>query len=254
MPDPVIITRPRAQAGQLAQQVTALGREAVIFPLLEIEPLPDTAPLQAALGELETYAMVAFVSPNAIDAAFAHLDRWPAGVAIGIMGEGSRTALAAHGVTEANATIYKPRDPLRTDSQTLLEVLDLAALRGKKVLILRGETGREFLADALREAGVEVVQVASYRRQAPRLDERLRQQLLSLLERPNDWIMTSSEALRILLRLAEESAGAEGVAKLQRQRMIISHVRIAEAARELGFQQVTLTGSGDERLLAALQS
>jgi uroporphyrinogen-III synthase len=254
MPDPVVITRPRAQAGQLAQQVTALGREAVVFPLLEIEPLPDSAPLLAALGELETYAMVAFVSPNAIDAAFAHLDRWPAGVAIGIMGEGSRTALAAHCVTEANATIYKPRDPLRTDSQTLLEVLDLAALRGKKVLILRGETGREFLADALREAGVEVAQVASYRRRAPRLDDGLRQQLLALLGRPNDWIMTSSEALRILLGLAEQCAGADGVAKLQRQRMIISHVRIAEAARELGFQQVTLTGSGDERLLAALQS
>lgn len=254
MPDPVVITRPRAQAGQLAQQVAALGREAVIFPLLDIEPLPDPAPLLAALGELETYAMVAFVSPNAIDAAFAHLARWPQGVAIGIMGEGSRSALAAHGITEANSTIYKPSDPLRTDSQTLLQVLDLDALRGKKVLILRGETGREFLADALRDAGVEVAQVASYRRQAPRLDDGLRQQLLALLDRRNDWIMTSSEALRILLDLAEQSAGADGVAKLQQQRLIISHARIAEAAHELGFRQVTLTGSGDQRLLAALQS
>jgi len=254
MPDPVVITRPRAQAGLLAQQIAALGREAVIFPLLEIEPLPDPAPLLAALGKLDAYAMVAFVSPNAIDAAFAHLGCWPDGVAIAIMGEGSRHALAAHGVTDANATIFKPRDPLRTDSQTLLEVLDLAALRGKKVLILRGETGREFLADALRDAGIEVTQVASYRRQAPRLDNGMRQQLLALLERRNDWIVTSSEALRILLRLAEECAGATGVAKLQRQRLIISHVRIAEAAHEIGFGQVTLTGSGDERLLAALQS
>jgi len=44
------------------------------------------------------------------------------------------------------------------------------------------------------------------------------------------------------------------VAKMQQQHVIVPHARIADAARALGLARVTLTGSGDERLIAALQS
>lgn len=250
----VVITRPHAQAVPLAQRVSGIGRQAVLFPLLEIQPLKDPAPLVAALGDLNSYAMAAFVSPNAIDAAFKVLPAWPQGVAIAVVGEGSRMALARYGVTDANATIFCPRDPLRTDSQTLIEVLDLDALRGKRVLIIRGETGRELLADSMRAAGVEVSQVAAYRRLAPVLDRHRRNQLVRLLDTDSDWIVTSSEALRILVRMVEQLDDAGAMAKLQQQRIILPHARIAETAQLLGFQHITLTGSGDEQLLAALQS
>jgi uroporphyrinogen-III synthase len=75
-----------------------------------------------------------------------------------------------------------------------------------------------------------------------------------LLAGPNDWIITSSEALRGLAGLVEQLDGGISVANLQRQRLIVPHARIAETASALGFGTVTLTGSGDERLLAALQS
>jgi uroporphyrinogen-III synthase len=254
MTDPVVITRPLAQAGTLAQRVAALGRQAIIFPLLEILPLDDPAPLRSALDAVRSYAMVAFVSPNAIDAAFSVLPRWPDGVALAVMGEGSRSTLARHGLTAGNAVIISPRDPEKTDSQTLVEALDLEALRGKKVLILRGESGRELLADALRGAGVEVDQVAAYRRAAPVLDAQRRVQLRRLVEMRSDWVVTSSEALRILMQMIEEVSGADGVAKMQRQRIIVPHHRIQETAQVLGFCDITLTGAGDERLLAALQS
>lgn len=254
MSKPVVITRPVAQAGCLAQQVTAIGRSAVIFPLLEIHPLPDTGALQAMLADLTRFSMVAFVSPNAIHAAFAHVSQWPAEVAIAVVGEGSRAALAEHGVSDANATIYCPRDPLRTDSQTLLEVLDLEALRGSQVLIVRGESGRELLADALRQNGASVTQIAAYRRTAPQASVAVLAQLQSLLDAESDWIITSSEALRILLAMVERIAGIDSVVKMQQQHLIVPHSRIAEVAKKLCFNNVTLTGSGDERLLAALQS
>jgi uroporphyrinogen-III synthase len=254
MPDPVVITRPRAQAGNLAERVAALGRDAIIFPLLEIHPLTDQTPLLAALAEVRSYAMVAFVSPNAVDAAFAVVRHWPPEVALAVMGEGSRSALAQHGITAANATIVSPCDPQRTDSQTLLQALDLDALRGKQVLVLRGETGRELLADALRSENIKVTQVAAYRRTAPDLDEARRTQLCRLVESRNDWIVTSSEALRILVRMVEQISNSAGVAKLQQQKIIVPHVRIKDTAEMLGFCDIMLTGSGDERLLAALQS
>ncbi|HZW22231.1 uroporphyrinogen-III synthase [Noviherbaspirillum sp.] len=250
---PVVITRPIAQAAPLAQKLAAAGREAVVFPLLEILPLPDQTALKATLGDLGNFAMAAFVSPNAIDAAFAHIDSWPSEVALAVVGEGSKAALANHGLTQDNTTIFSPVDPHRTDSQTLLEVLDLAALRGKRVLIVRGETGRELLTDALRGAGVQVEQVAAYRRTAPVLDGEKTAQLRHLLDTEADWIITSSEALRYLLQMVRDVAGEAGVVKMQQQPLIVPHVRIAETARALGFTDVIQTGSGDEPLIAALQ-
>src|ERR1035437_4639794 len=111
----VVITRPQAQSDSLAQSVAAIGRDAIIFPLLEIHPLADPAQLKAVLNDLTSYAMVAFVSPNAINATFAFLQAWPRNVVLAVMGEGSRTALAQHGVSSANATIVSPLDAHRTD-------------------------------------------------------------------------------------------------------------------------------------------
>jgi uroporphyrinogen-III synthase len=250
----VVITRPLAQADALMRRVLALGRDAVIFPLLEIQALPDPTPLQAALRDLGKYALIAFVSPNAIDAAFAVRPDWPHDIPLAVVGEGSRLRLAMHGVTAGNATIFSPPDNARTDSQTLLAELDLAALQGRQVLIIRGETGREFLRDALCAANVQVATVAAYRRMAPALNEERRGELKRLLHCQNDWLVTSSEALRILMNMVAQLDEAGSVAKMQQQRIVVPHVRIAETARLLGFDNIMLTRSGDDGLIAALQS
>jgi len=257
-PRAVVITRPRRQAEPLAAAVAALGRTPVILPLLDIAPAADQAALAQALRALHEYALVAFVSPNAVDAAFAHIERWPDGVAIAVVGEGSRAALALHGIDEARVRIHCPRDPARSDSEHLLQALDLALLAGRRVLVVRGDGGRELLPDALRAAGCTVETLAAYRRSVPRPDAALAASLRSLLAGPNDWIVTSSEALRGLVAIVEGLSSTLddtiSVARLQRQHLIVPHARIAETARALGFTSVTLTGSGDERLLAALQS
>jgi uroporphyrinogen-III synthase len=249
----VIITRPLAQAVAFAGQVSAIGRTAVIFPLLEIQPLADDTSLHAALERLDQFALVAFVSPNAVDAVFARVESWPKGVPIAIMGQGSRAALAQHGLNEGNAVIVSPRNAERTDSETLLEELDLTALRGRKVLIVRGESGRELLAERLIAAGCQVEQVAAYRRAAPVLTPDKLQTLQSLLDGEHDWVITSSEGLRVLTSMVAQLPDANYVAKMQQQRIIAPHARIAETARFAGFINVDQTGSGDERLLAALQ-
>jgi len=249
----VVITRPRAQAESLARAVAALGRQPVLLPLLEIAPLADQSALRATLAELEAYALVAFVSPNAIDAAFAHIPHWPRQVALAVLGEGSRAALARHGLDAGNATILGPLDPTRSDSENLLASLDLAALAGKRVLIVRGESGRELMADGFRAAGAAVAVVPAYRRSVPTLSPALAAQLRALLAAPNDWIITSSEALRGLFDLLGQ-LGDNLIEHMQQQHVIVPHARIAATAQALGLARVTLTGSGDERLLAALQS
>ena len=191
------------------------------------------------------------MSPNAVDAAFAHLDGWPAGVAIGVVGEGSRAALERHGVTSDNATIRCPPDPAASDSEHLLASLDLTALARRRVLIVRGESGRELMADTLRAAGALVETVAAYRRSVPQLTDTLAAELNALLGQANDWIITSSEALRGLVGLVRELDPEGSIARLHGQHLIVPHARIAETAQALGFSRVTLTGSGDVRLVAA---
>lgn len=253
MSDTVVITRPLAQAEPLARRVAQSGRTAVVLPLLEIHPLLDQSQLRATLAQLERFALAAFVSPNAVDAAFEHIASWPRAVAVAVVGEGSRAALARHGVDASSATIHCPPDPARSDSEHLLAALDLAQLAGREVLIVRGETGRELMADALRAAGALVTTVAAYRRSIPELTPALEQQLRSLLDGPRQWVVTSSEALRGLAAMAERM-GPDFVAKLQRQQFIVPHARIEQTARSLGLPRVTLTGSGDEGVFAALQS
>ncbi|MES2740328.1 MAG: uroporphyrinogen-III synthase [Pseudomonadota bacterium] len=261
MPDTVVITRPLAQAGPLAERVAALGRPVCVLPLLDIAPLDDTAPLKAVLAALEQYALVAFVSPNAIDAAFAHIAAWPRAVTLAVLGQGSRDALAAHGLTDANAAIVSPADPAHSDSEHLLRNLDLVRLRGRRVLIVRGDGGRELMGDGLRGAGAAVDVVCAYRRRVPPLTPQLAATLRALLAQANDWVITSSEALRGLMHLLRQLDGEGGqaprdgelVVKMQHQHVIVPHARIAQTAAALGLTRWTLTGSGDERLLAALQ-
>jgi uroporphyrinogen-III synthase len=269
-PAAVVITRPRAQAEALAPRIAALGLRPVIFPLLDIRPLDDTAALQAALRNLPSYAMVMFVSPNAIDAAFRHIDHWPATVAIGIVGAGSMAALARHGVDPSNTRIFAPPSPEKTDSEGLFAALDKSALPGRRVLIVRGQAGRDFFSEALQQIGVQVDHVSAYRREAPVCDNAAIAQLRELLDSNSVWIITSSEALRNLIQMLERADAQTtadstpdtatpatpigAVVKMQQKQIIVPHPRIAATARLAGFSHVTLTGSGDERLLAALQS
>ncbi|HWZ47237.1 MAG TPA: uroporphyrinogen-III synthase [Herbaspirillum sp.] len=262
----VVITRPRAQAEALAPRIAALGLRPVVFPLLEIQPLDDNAALQATLHNLPSYAMVMFVSPNAIDAAFRHIDRWPAAVAIGIVGAGSMAALARHGLDASNTHIIAPASAEKTDSEGLFAALDQnqfkSQLPGRRVLIVRGQAGRDFFSEALQQIGVQVEHVSAYRREAPACDSVVVAQLRELLDIDSVWIITSSEALgnlmqmlaQISLQTNVQATLTDAVAKMRQKKIIVPHPRIAAAARLAGFSHVSLTGSGDERLLAALQS
>lgn len=257
----IIITRPISQLSQikpLAHRLSRLGYKVILFPLLEIAPLPRESELyltlQTTLADLSRYAMAAFVSPNAVHAVFQHKPVWPAGVAIAVMGEGSKAALAQYGINEENTRIYCPANPIRSDSETLLHELDLPALKGRDVVIFRAETGRELLSEALAAHAINVVKVASYRRFAPLLTSENSQQLMKLLLSKNDWVVSSSEALRVLVGMIKKVAGEASVVKLQQINLLISHQRIAETAEKYGFKCVRLIGSGDENLLLALQS
>ena len=147
----VLITRPRAQAEVLAGAIRREGGEPLVWPLIDIQPVRDPARLDATLATLDRFDLAIFISPNAVQQALARIAQlgrsWPPALAIAAIGNGTAQALAAHGLAAA----IVPR--ARFDSEGLLAEPALQSVPGRRIVILRGEGGREQLADTLRARG-----------------------------------------------------------------------------------------------------
>ena len=240
----IVVTRPRAQAAPLAEAIAAAGGTPLIFPLLEIAPANDLGPLAAAVKRLADYRIAIFISPNAVDYALpAILEHglWPVGLLPAAVGPGTAKALTAHGVTGC----LVPSE--RFDSEALLALPPLLAVNGKKVVIFRGDGGRELLADTLRERGAEVECISCYQRSAPAAGVA---PLLAAWRagRLDAVTVSSSEALRNLLAALD----AEGRAFLQDSPVFVPHQRIADNARALGLHSIVLTGPADSGVISGL--
>ena len=244
----LIVTRPAAQATPWVAALQALGLDAQALPLIGIAPPPELAPVQAAWHALDRLALVMFVSANAVEHFFAARPtglEWPATVLAGSTGPGTTAALRAAGVPQ----IEEPAaDAPQFDTEALWARLVLRRWQGKRVLVVRGEDGRDWLAQRLREEGAEVAFVAAYRRLPPLLDAAGRALLAAARAKPEQhlWLFSSSEALGHLQAL---SAAADWSAA----QAFASHPRIAQAALQAGFGQVELVAPTPEAVALQLR-
>jgi uroporphyrinogen-III synthase len=241
----IVVTRPRAQASRLAGWIVEQGGEPVIFPLLEISPADDTAPLRSAIARLESCALAIFISPNAVDfsvPAILASRAWPAGLQAAAIGQSTVASLASYGIGSTLAPVE------RFDSEALLELpqLQRAGVAGKRIVIFRGNGGRELLADTLRERGAEVDQVSCYQRLAP--DDAAALEALWRKGRLDALTVSSSEGLRNLVGLLDARARAH----LRSTPVFVPHQRIAGLAHELALRRVILTRPADAGIIAAL--
>ncbi|MEP7282261.1 MAG: uroporphyrinogen-III synthase [Rubrivivax sp.] len=230
----LIVTRPAAQAQEWVAQLRALDIDAVALPLIRIEPVADDAPLRAAWSGLSAFALVFFVSSNAVAHFFAARPAaasWPQGLRAAAPGPGTAHALRQAGVP-AGAVVEPAADATSLDSEAVWERLQHDDWRGRRVLLVRGEHGRDWLATQLGDAGAQVDPLAAYARRPPRLDDHARELLDGALAAPAQqvWLFSSSEAVRRLHTLAP-SLGPGAFA-------LATHERIAAACRGLGFGTV----------------
>lgn len=234
---PVLVTRPIDQAEGFAQVIRAAGGSPKVFPLLDITAVADTRTLYGQLAQLCDYDLVIFISPNAVSYGMAAIAAAGAVLAaqVATMGAGSARALREAGVND----VIVPTE--RSDSEGLLAMPALAQLSGKRVMILRGDGGRELLADTLKARGATVDYVTCYQRSKTnkKLDD------LKQLH-PEVLTVTSSEALGHLREMMGRDAA------LLTMPLFVPHSRIAELAAQLGWREVILTDAGDAGLLVSL--
>ncbi len=154
----VLVTRPRAQATELVQAIEAKGGEVIYFPAIEIVPR-DQIEITKDAAALAAPDIAIFVSRNAVDHGLPHA----AGAAKAAIGPATAAAIRAAGQTvEIN-----PDNGSGYDSESLLAEPALREVAGKQVRIIRGNKGRELLADTLRERGAGVEYLCVYERKLP---------------------------------------------------------------------------------------
>lgn len=246
----VLVTRPLAQAAGWVERLRERGIDAESLPLIEIAPLDELAPLQAAWRALAESTLVVFVSTNAVEQFFAARPAalaWPDGVDAGAPGPGTAQALRDVGVSPASI-VSPDADAPSFDSEALWERLRGRDWHGARVTLVRGDGGREWLAARLREAGARVDVVSAYRRVVPAFTGAFRERLDAALA--NDaaaWLFSSSEAIANL----GQAAGRD---RWRGARAIATHPRIAARARELGFGDVLEAGASLDAVVACIQS
>ncbi len=244
----VLVTRPAAQAHRLAEMIEQAGGEAVRFPALEIAPPCDTTALERVLADIARADLAIFISPNAVTYGIAHLKMHgglPARLAIAAIGRGTAKTLAEAGMANAITPVGG------SDSESLLALPQLNDVAGKRIVIFRGEGGRELLGDTLRARGAEVAYAECYRRVRPAADAvplaaRLAAGELDIVT------VTSVETLRNLHDMLDGPARE----RLRRLPIVVVGVRQAEACRAFGWSRepVIARDASDETILAALKA
>lgn len=245
----IVITRPEDQAKQLASLIKRQGGNALLFPLIAISPLDDYDSFSLQIETLPRQDWLIFISSNAVQFGMPRLLQ-----ALGQLP--STLKFAAIGpITAAELKKFAIDDTLtpngRFDSEALLALPEMHDVAGKNIMIVRGVGGREVLAETLRRRGAHVQFAECYRRTNPQttmrvLDEYWQQHRLDAL------VITSSEAMRNLLQLAEIETDGDLPLWLRSTPLCVNHQRIAEMPLQKGLRVAVTQAPGDEAMLDCL--
>ena len=248
----LVLTRPEAQAPGWTQALTQAGHQVLCLPLLAFGPAPQTQALKDAWQAAHTFHAAMFVSSQAVRSFFEARPPnqvWPG--RCWATGPGTRAALLQAGVDAARIDM-PPADAAQLDSEALWAVVSRQVIPprpGSKlsVLLVRGSDehapqdtaghGRDWLAQQLHTAGVQVAFVVAYQRLAPRWSDLDKAQAVQAASDGAVWLFSSSQAVQQLQRLMPEQNWSPALA-------LATHPRIAAGLTAQGWGQV-VTCKGD---------
>lgn len=242
----VLVTRPKHQAAALCELIRKQGGTAIPFPALEIRPPAQPQKLQQVIGHLQEFNWAVFISANAVERAMQQIlakRSWPRSVRIAVIGQRCAVALQGFGLVADVCPQHQ------FNSEALLALPEMEAVSGQRIVIFRGNGGRELLADTLRSRGASVEYVEAYRRARPDSDNtelirRWRRGEVSIV------IVNSAETLRNLV----EMLGEDGASLLIRTPLLVVSERMLALAEELGFKNapVVAANATDAAVMDAL--
>lgn len=266
----VIVTRPTQEAAQWVHALNDAGFDALALPLIGVLPPPDPAAVAAAWARITEFDAVMFVSGNAVDHFFSSK---PAAAPVFcipgatnirafVTGPGSLSALKRVQV-DPRCIDMPDRAAEQFDSEALWAVVAQRVQPGYRVLIVRGSgsnshgsagpekaadgVGRDWFAEQVRAAGGSVEFVVSYQRRPPELSDSDRVLVRQAASDGSVWLFSSSEAIGNLVATCADQSWVQAKA-------VVTHSRIAQAARKAGFSVVCESRPTLAALMASIES
>jgi len=248
----VLVTRPEQQAEALCESIQNLGGTAIRLPVIEITQSRDQQAAKAVLDNISQYDIGIFISRNAVDWTMKSL---PEKISNPKKSNLDKLTLIAIGTATAKTLEQILSAPVISNSGANSEaLLELEALsdknvRGKKIIIFRGEGGREHLATTLRKRGATVDYAEVYRRNCPEYDRDAVAKLWSS-NSPDVVIVTSNEGMENLFSLLNEEQSNILLGK----QLLVMGERMLEFSNDFGFAipPILAEESSDEGILSTI--
>jgi len=223
----VLVTRPKQQAKLLCDSIIAAGGVAIAMPVLDIVPI---LPWEGSKLSLDQQDMIIFISRNAVShfmaGSQAHLAD---NIQLVAVGSGTAAAMRDNGLR------VDIQPPAPAGSESLLAMPELHKVQNKKILIVRGEGGRELLADSLFARGAKISYLEVYRRGLPSRSKIE----IDQAKMADCIVITSIAGLDNLCQLID-------INELTPKWLIVMSERIRQYALNLGFQQCVVVADASD--------
>ena len=150
----LISTRPQKTNLQLSDELKKSEIKLLSFPLTEIHPLNNYQIFDGVIENIKTYQHIIFISTNAVHFFLERVKKLslqiPKNLIFSSIGPTTKLLLQKKLSVDVHS-------PIKTfDSEHLLKEKIYNNVEGQKILIIRGEGGRETLKNALEEKGAIV--------------------------------------------------------------------------------------------------
>lgn len=243
----ILVTRPAPEGAQLVERLRLTGRQAWHLPLIEFLPGGELPKLSSQFSDLRSGDAIIVVSSRVLSFAGPYLQAQ--GIAwrndIDYFAIGKRSALDLH--FHCQRPVDFPEESL---TESLLALPELERVVNKKILILRGNGGRELLGDALQERGANISYCECYQR-VPMNYQGAEQALYWRQKGISTLIVTSGEMLNLLYEMVPAIDRHQW---LLHCRLIVVSERLAAIASQFGWRDIIVAdGADNDALLRALR-
>lgn len=245
----IMITRPAHQAGQLVEGINNVGADTYVFPTLEITPSKLSSEDKDKIQYINQYDIVIFISPNAVEHGLNHIEtitKLSEQVLLATIGHGSATALMNR--------IGKQPDIVPEEefnSEGLLATAAMQNVADKRILIIRGNGGREYLKQTLQQRGAHVDYICAYQRIKPAtnttdLVQYLQNNQIAAI------VITSATSLNNLVEMTPDRV----VSELFQIPLILINKRLIDIAKDVGFKNKLIVSSkaDDNAIIESLKT
>lgn len=267
----IAITRTIQQSNFLQEQLKLNNFDCLLSPLISIEKLNTLHKDFFALEniKLNDYFAIIFISPNAVNFGLPYLVNKNnnnydfENINLVAIGNSTAKAIQKHNLT----CIINDKNAAKNSAESVLELnifsdSNQQKYSNKKILWLRGTTGKNDVINILKQRNFDVDVISCYQKNYTSFEDNL--PLLNLLSQQKISALTihSSDSLIILqkyiLKYINENnfnnKNCEILSNILKIPLFIIHKNIAEKAKEFSWKNVILCNTNDDDLVLKLKN